>query len=390
MTTMDGPTGSPWRLGQAVALGGALLILSACGEGEEANSADGVEEWAPPGAEEAEAPDAALEEAGEGPAGPVGPPSDEELAAALAESSYLGPVGDAGRAVITGDTTPEEEEIDPDAPWVETEKDREILHETVTWAREQGLQELPMGEIMGLVGSTFVGVPYRESPLEVPGDERLVVDLRGMDCVTFVEQVLAMSRLVREVSEEDLDDPEALAEQFRDVLTTLRYRDGELDGYLSRLHYFSEWISDNEAKGLVEDLTRGMGGEAVTEPISFMSSNPDAYRQLDEEPDLVDEIRSVEETLSDGERYVIPQDEIARLEEGIRTGDIIAATSTVEGLDVAHTGLAFWHQGRLHLLHAPLEDGTVEISERPLAERIQNIDGQDGIIVARPLDPGGA
>jgi hypothetical protein len=71
--------------------------------------------------------------------------------------------------------------------------------------------------------------------------------------------------------------------------------------------------------------------------------------------------------------------------EGIRDGDIIAATSTVAGLDVAHTGLALWVDGALHLLHAPLVGDSVEISQLPLAERILELSGQDGIMVARPV-----
>jgi len=61
-------------------------------------------------------------------------------------------------------------------------------------------------------------------------------------------------------------------------------------------------------------------------------------------------------------------------------------TSTVEGLDVAHTGIALWVDGTLRLLHAPLVGEAVQISEVSLAERIESIDGQDGIIVARPIE----
>jgi hypothetical protein len=73
------------------------------------------------------------------------------------------------------------------------------------------------------------------------------------------------------------------------------------------------------------------------------------------------------------------------VEGGIRDGDIIAATSSLEGLDVAHTGFAVWLNGRLHLMHAPLVGSVVELSQRPLAERIQGISGQNGIMIARPL-----
>ncbi|MFV1988087.1 MAG: N-acetylmuramoyl-L-alanine amidase-like domain-containing protein, partial [Gemmatimonadota bacterium] len=84
-----------------------------------------------------------------------------------------------------------------------------------------------------------------------------------------------------------------------------------------------------------------------------------------------------------GPRRFVPQDRIADVADGIRTGDVIAATSTVEGLDIAHTGIAVWIDGRLHMIHAPLVGNSVQISEVPLADRIRSIASQDGIMVAR-------
>ena len=101
---------------------------------------------------------------------------------------------------------------------------------------------------------------------------------------------------------------------------------------------------------------------------------------------IASELSEVEARLSAEPRYYIPEDRIAEVEDGIQNGDIIAATSTVTGLDIAHTGIALWSNGRLHLLHAPLAGGVVQISQAPLAERIQRIGGQDGVMVARPLE----
>jgi N-acetylmuramoyl-L-alanine amidase-like len=125
---------------------------------------------------------------------------------------------------------------------------------------------------------------------------------------------------------------------------------------------------------------------AVTEPVDFMSTHPEAYRQLDDEDNL-SAVRDTEEALSARDRRFVPQDAISGVAGAIRNGDIIAATSTVRGLDVAHTGLALWIDGELHLLHAPLAGEAVQISRVSLAERIQRIDGQDGIMVARPSEP---
>lgn len=277
----------------------------------------------------------------------------------------------------------------------ETERDWAIARGTIEWALEQGLDALPVGEAAGMIGSTFVGSPYVPGTLELPGPEALVVNLRAFDCVTFVEHALVLARLVtgsgasgsdggRATVETLLEDAEAFRSAYRDELTRLRYRDGTIDGYPSRIHYFTEWLDHAEASGIVTDVTAELGGVPDERPIHFMSSNPDAYRQLDEDPSLVPVIRAVEERLSAGERLYIPQERIREVEDDIQTGDVIAAVSTVDGLDIAHTGLALWHVGRLHLLHAPLVGESVEISELPLAERIQEIGGQKGIRVARP------
>ena len=206
--------------------------------------------------------------------------------------------------------------------------------------------------------------------------ERLVVNLREFDCVTYIEVVLALAQMIR-AGENDFDT-------FRRRITRIRYRDGGIDGYASRLHYFSEWIRDNESKGVLRDITRELGGVPIDEPIDFMSSNAEAYPAL-ADPAELRAIRAVETRLSGELRYFVPQERIRSLEARIRDGDIIAATSSIEGLDVAHTGFAIWIDGRLHLMHAPLVGTVLEISEVPLAERITRITGQDGIMVARPL-----
>lgn len=269
----------------------------------------------------------------------------------------------------------------------ETEADWTIARGALTWAREQGLGALPVPEAMAMIGTTFVGVPYVPGSLEIEGPERLVVNLRGFDCVTLVEHLLVLGRLTRAPASGAIAEEDRFRERYREELTRIRYRGGVLDGYPSRLHYFSEWLADAEAKGLVRDVTAELGGVVDPRPIHFMSSNPEAYRQLAESPTALAEIRATEAVLNARERRYIPQERIAEVEEGIRNGDIIAAVSTVEGLDVAHTGIAIRLDGRVHLLHAPLVGDSVEISERPLAERILGISGQQGIMVARPLDP---
>ncbi|MEX0891320.1 MAG: N-acetylmuramoyl-L-alanine amidase-like domain-containing protein, partial [Gemmatimonadota bacterium] len=256
-----------------------------------------------------------------------------------------------------------------------TPEDSVIFRETMAWAAEAELDTVPLGSAVVAFGRRFVGAPYIPGSLEPPGPERLVVNLRSFDCVTFLESALALARIYR-AGKPTLD-------AYTRELARIRYRTGVPAGYPSRLHYFSDWIASNDERGLVENVTRELGGVQDEEPINFMTLHPDAYRQLEDEG-VLQEIREMEATLNTRPRWVIPQERIEEVADGIQDGDIIAASSTQPGLDIAHTGIAIWQEGRLHLMHAPLVGDSVEISPLPLAQRLQNIQAQDGIMVARP------
>ena len=264
--------------------------------------------------------------------------------------------------------------------------DWDVFQKKVRWARDERLDTLPLGDAMAALGRTFVGTAYVPQTLEADGPEALVINFRGLDCVTFVETVFALSRFTREAWTPELmhDRPDA-EDRYEALLTELRYREARLDGYASRLHYFTDWVGDNESRGLVTDLSEELGGRLDAEPIDFMTTHTSAYRQMADEG-TVAAVRMAEERLSSVGRFFVPEDHIAAASGGIRNGDVIAATSTVAGLDVAHTGLALWVDGQLHLLHAPLVGEAVQISQSTLAERIRRFGGQDGIIVARPVE----
>lgn len=261
--------------------------------------------------------------------------------------------------------------------------DWNVLQSTVRWATAEGVDTVPFGEAVTRIGRRFVGTPYEPGTLEVDGPERVVINFRALDCVTLVENVLALTRFVREGGAALLADRPAAEDRYAALLREIRYRGGTLDGYPSRLHYFSEWIADNARRGLLVDLGGELDGVVDAEPIDFMSTHPDAYRQLSA-PEHLERIRAVEARLRETERMYVPQEAIPDVADRIRNGDVIAATSTVPGLDIAHTGLALWIDDALHLLHAPLVGEAVQISEAPLAERILDIESQDGIMVARP------
>lgn len=239
-----------------------------------------------------------------------------------------------------------------------------------------GLQNNLVGEELVAIGKTFIGTPYVAKTLEVGSEESLVITLEGLDCTTYVENVLALA-LVKEFPEPNFDS-------FVETLEKIRYRDGKLDGYGSRLHYFTEWISDNEKKGLVQNITAPLGGIEVDKKLDFMSAHRDLYPSLKEEKSF-QQIQETERKLQQQSLCILSQEMLAMNEEQIRSGDIIALATSINGLDVTHTGFAIRaDDGRIHLLHAS-SSGAVEISELPLVDYLKKIKKNTGVIVARPL-----
>jgi hypothetical protein len=265
-----------------------------------------------------------------------------------------------------------------------SERDAATIRERLAWARREGVQRLPPGEAVVKLGETFLGVPYAANTLEAPGPERLVVDLTGFDCVTFVETALVLARLARGAGAPAGHGGDAAAlEAYAAELRRLRYRRGTLDGYASRLHYFSEWIADNAAKGLVGDVGEALGGRRLTRPVDYMSAHPEAYPRLEDAATLA-AVRQAEVALSARPRFAVPRARLAEVAPRIENGDVIAVTTSVPGLDVTHTGLATRVGDRLHLLHAPAPGRSVEVSTLPLAEWLARDPAQEGIMVARP------
>lgn len=257
-----------------------------------------------------------------------------------------------------------------------TELDRAIFE-----ALSSGLREEPataMGPMMIRVGRAFLGTPYVAQTLEQGPDERVVVNLRGLDCTTYVENVLVLSRLARE--------GKLSWARYVDRLEEVRYRHGKLDGYPSRLHYFTEWIRDNQEKGLVRDATEEMYGVTFYKQINFMGTHRDLYPflALDEN---YRQMQQIEAGLSHRPICVLPQAEVAARESLLQDGDILALATDIKGLDVTHTGIAIrLEDGRVHLLHASTA-GQVLISSEPLAEYLKGIKHNTGIIVVRPVSP---
>jgi hypothetical protein len=241
------------------------------------------------------------------------------------------------------------------------------------------LRSMDIGDLVVEMGKTFLGTEYVANTLEQPGDEHLVVNLHGLDCVSFYENSLVFARCIRK--------NKTSFEDYKAELQLIRYRGGVIDGYPSRLHYSSDYFYDNEKKNVLKNVTKSVGGIRYKKTINFMSTHPDSYRQLKDHPELIGIIAGQEAAINKRPLFHLPKQAVERAAPKIHNGDILAITTDIPGMDVSHTGIAIWQDKQLHLLHAPITGSKVQITEKPLAEYLAASPKRLGIMVARPLDP---
>jgi hypothetical protein len=247
----------------------------------------------------------------------------------------------------------------------------------VQYAQNQQLDRLPMSDIIQNIADRFLGAKYQAGLLDRSPTEKLFISLTEFDCVLFVETVLALSHNFA------LSNYQYSA--FSKQVLNQRYRHGMLDGYCSRLHYFSDWINDNQKRGNLENITTKLGGITLDKKLNFMSKNRPLYPQLKIQGNY-DCIQQVEKQLESLPLTYIPTPKIKDIYPQLQAGDIIGVVTNISGLDTTHTGLVYrFPDGKIGLIHAS-PAGQVTIAP-DLQKYISKVDKTIGIFVARPLDP---
>ena len=224
-------------------------------------------------------------------------------------------------------------------------------------------------------------IPYVARTLEGGECERLVVNLRQLDCTTYVENVIALYLCIK--------NGKTTFRDFCNYLRNIRYENGIVT-YPTRLHYFSYWIEQNTLTGIVREIFPQ--DSSVTEnseyDIYYMSSNPEKYPALRKDTSLIDDISEMEKYF-DGKTYrYIPKAKLKNpesLQAYIKDGDIIAIVTNKKGLDISHIGFAAWHKGNLHLLNASSIHKKVVEEPMSLYKYMMRHPSQTGIRIIRVL-----
>lgn len=256
-----------------------------------------------------------------------------------------------------------------------SEADRLVLQKFWHYAQTNHLKEQETGERISSIARFFLDTPYKSNTLNTADEEKLIVNLRELDCVTFVDNVLALAFLSEYTSSSE--------DTFQKNLQKIRYRDGIIEDFTSRLHYSSDWLYEMQQNLLLKDITADLGGIKHTKEINFMSGHHELYPALKNNPQLLTKIKNMEDSINKRTCYYIPKSDIDKVYPKIKTGDIILITTNIAGLDTSHLGIAILYNGTIHLLHASSEYKKVMISLSPLKEYMAGIRSQNGIIIGR-------
>lgn len=224
----------------------------------------------------------------------------------------------------------------------------------------------------------FIGTPYLAHTLEGNVDEMLVVNLRELDCVTFVENVWALSQAA--------NSNNLSFDNYKENLTKIRYRNSEITDYSSRLHYTSDWIFENQKDGLLQNISQQLSGIKETKQINFMSSHRCAYKQLAYDDVMFEKIRQIEVEINNrGGFYYLPKGAIAAKAKEIPHMAVIGIVTYIDGLDTSHVGFACREGDKLNFIHASSAKMEVVLDSKTLSNYCFSQKNCKGIIIAKVL-----
>ncbi|MCX4241610.1 N-acetylmuramoyl-L-alanine amidase-like domain-containing protein [Paraliomyxa miuraensis] len=275
---------------------------------------------------------------------------------------------------------PEPSSIASSGPAVSLSK-RQHMH-IEAWFQKLGepRPDESFGGLLVRAAKLKLGTPYPKAKTSTrKGPEALSVDVDALDCVTLIETATAIARC----SWQQRPDVPCFLEELRQT----RYRDGHIDGYASRLHYFEDWMADNERRDRLRSLADELGADTTTRPFDYMTKHRRLYPPL-REPENREAIRTVELRLSEMPQRVVPRERVAEIQHLLQDGDILGFIKGTPGLGVTHTGLvSLDDEGRPHVLHATDLNERVSLSRCDLATCMAKRSDRKGVIVMRPLPP---
>ena len=255
-----------------------------------------------------------------------------------------------------------------------TDNDKQIFEKYILYIGDAS--EMTMGDLVTKTALFFLDKPYVGHTLEKE-PEQLIINLRELDCTTLVETVLALSKTMKE------GDP--TFEKFGKNLQLIRYRNGVITDYSDRLHYTTDWLYENQKKGIVRNITQESGGIEHKVNLFVMSTNHEKYKQLKGKPELTEKIRKIEQEATSRKNFRIPAADIEKNRDSFKNGDMVCFVTKMGGIDVSHVAFIYFQGDKLTFIHASSGEMKVVIEKETLMNYSLKSKNGNGIMVARPL-----
>lgn len=273
-------------------------------------------------------------------------------------------------------TTAQAASLAGDIRWHDERQDTLRINELLAFA---GSTDAPTAQgRVGAIAREFINTPYEGGTLE-GAQEMLTIDMERLDCTTLVDVVAALAKTAGE--------RRLTWQDFAYNLENMRYRQGRMDGYASRLHYISDWAIDNIQRGNISEVTANIPGAGFqVKSLDFMTAHRDLYPALADDAEFA-RIKNVEGGYRNHRFPIIRTGAINKQTlAALRDGDIVALTTKTDGLDVSHLGIIAIVDGVPHLLHASSAAGKVIIDPKPLTDYLRRNRSLTGLRVFRLRD----
>ncbi|MFI5778666.1 DUF1460 domain-containing protein [Nocardia sp. NPDC051570] len=212
----------------------------------------------------------------------------------------------------------------------------------------------PRGDAIDQLSARFLGTPYGPDMLvgSPTQPEQLVVDLRRVDCFTFLDYVEALSR-------------SADRADFMNKLVETRYAGGQID-FWHRKHFFTDWA--NTPRIAATDITGSLTSAAITVS-KHLNAKVDGSNYLPGIPVVDRDITYIPAgAVNDA---VVSQ---------LHTGDFIGAYADEPGLDVTHVGI-FVRTPNGPVFRNATSLAAYQVVDTPLSQYVATT---PGVIVLRP------
>lgn len=256
------------------------------------------------------------------------------------------------------------------------DKDTVKINELLQQGYNSGLKT--PNELVAFYAQKLLDIPYVAHTLE--GDtEMLTINIDQLDCTTFVETLYALTRTTLNGRYSWRD--------YAFNLENLRYRNGEMTDYSSRLHYISEWIVNNRSRGNLMEVTADIPtADYMIKNINFMTTHKDNYKSLKDDPDMVAKIRNFEVGYRNHRMAILKKQWLGNknVKAALKSGDFVGLVTKIEGLDISHLGIVYKDDnGEVYLLDASMSGGKVQLEKENMFDMLRHSKSNIGLRVFR-------